>query len=221
MFRDFYDSFYYSLLIAATGTCLFLFKRVQKPFRLLAILTVLTLVNELISKYVALVLHNNSIVYHFFTPVEFLLYVLIYKEFFSEKKWARILWICFASLVLAEIFNTIFFQPLSVSNTNILLLENILLVVFSLGLFIKIRESAYYEDLLKEGIFWFNCAVLFYYAFSTLVWGFHSIKVYYLKNPPMIIYNFLLIFSGLLYTIFAFAVGINSITAKKRSRINE
>jgi hypothetical protein len=221
MFSNFYHAFYYSLLIFASLSCLVLFKYAQRPFRLLAILTVLTLISELTAKYVALVLHNNSIVYHFFTPVEFLLYVLIYNAFFSEKKWARILWVCFAVLVLAEIFNTIFFQPLSVSNTNILLLENILLVVFSLGLFIKIRESAYYEDLLKEGIFWFNCAVLFYYAFSTLVWGFHSIKVYYLKNPPMIIYNFLLIFSGLLYTIFAFAVGINSITAKKRSRINE
>ena len=216
MFRDFYHAFYYSLLIAASLSCLFLFRHAQKPFRLLAALTVLTLLSELIAKYVAFVLHRpNNIVYYFFTPVEFFFYVLIYKQFFSNKKWNYILWICFAFFVLAEILNTIFYQPLSVTNTNIFLLESILLIIFSLNLFIKIRESAYYENLLKEGVFWFNSAVLFYYAFSILVWGFHSIKVYYLKNPPLFIYNFLLIFSGLLYAIYAFAVGINSITSKK------
>ncbi len=219
MFRDFYHAFYYSLLIAATVLCILFFKNAQRPFRLLAVLVVLTLLSELTAKYVAYILHNNNMVYHFFTPVEFLFYVLIYQQFFSSKKWNYILWLCFAILVFSEIFNTIFFQPLNVDNTNILILESIFLVAFSLSLFIKISESEYHQHLLKEGIFWFNSAVLFYYAFNILIWGFHSIQVYNLKNPPMFIYNFILVFSGLLYAIYAFATGLNSIAVKKR-RLN-
>jgi hypothetical protein len=221
MFSNFYGAFYYSLLIAASVACIVLFKRAQKAFRLLGALTVLTLLSELIARYVAVIIKDNSIVYHFFTPVEFFFYVLIYKQFFNNKKWNYILWICFTLFVAAEILNTIFYQSLSVTNTNILILESILLVVFSLSLFIKIRGSAYHENILREGVFWFNSAVLFYYACCILIWGFHSIKVYYMKNPPMFIYNFLLILSGLLYATYAFAVGINSINAKNRKFTNE
>lgn len=217
MFRDLYQVLYYTILIGASVLCFFLFAKAQKPFRLLAILIVCTLVNELTAKYVAYLLHDNSTVYHFFVPVEFFIYVLIYKQFFSETKWNRVLWICFAVLVLAEILNTIFLQPFKVTSTNILLLESLLLVFFSLSLFIKIRETAEYEDLLKEGVFWFNSAVLFYYAFSILAWGFHSIKVYQLENPPMLIYNFLLVFSGLMYAVYVLAISINSINAKKHT----
>lgn len=218
MFSDFYHVFYYVLLITVSLLCLFLFANAQKPFKLLSILIVCTLLSELTAKYVAFVLYkSNSIVYHFFVPVEFFIYVLIYKQFFSETKWNRVLWICFAVLVLAEILNTIFLQPFKVTSTNILLLESLLLVFFSLSLFIKIRETAEYEDLLKEGVFWFNSAVLFYYAFSILAWGFHSIKVYQLENPPMLIYNFLLVFSGLMYAVYVLAISINSINAKKHT----
>jgi hypothetical protein len=219
MFSNFYHGFYYSLLIISAALMIFFFRTAQRPFRLLAALVLLTLLSELTARYVSYGLHkSNNIVYHFFTPVEFTFYVLIYREFFHSKKWNVILWICLAGFILAEISNTIFYQPLSVTNTNTFILESVLLILFSLSLFIRIRESEHYEDLLHEGVFWFNCAVLLYYAMSFLVWGFHSIKVYQLKNPPMIIYNFLLIWSGLLYTTFTIAVGLNVATQKQMTK---
>lgn len=215
MFSNFYHGFYYTLLIASTVAMTCFIRTSQRPFRLLAVLVILTLLSEFTARYVSYGLHtSNNIVYHFFTPVEFTFYVLIYRDFFHSKKWDRILWTCLTVFILAEIFNTIFFQPLKVTNTNTFILESVLLIIFSLCLFIKIRESVDYENLLHEGVFWFNCAVLLYYAMSFLVWGFHSIKVYQLKNPPMIIYNFLLICSGLLYATYSIAVGLN-FTSKK------
>lgn len=216
MFNDFYHGFYYSLLIASALMMVILIRSSQRPFRMLAVLVILTLLSEITARYVSYGLHtSNNIVYHFFTPVEFTFYVLIYRDFFRSKKWDIILWSCLIFFILAEIFNTIFFQPLSVTNTNTFLLESVLLIIFSLSLFIRIRETAQYENLLQEGVFWFNCAVLLYYAMSLLVWGFHSIKVYQLKNPPMIIYNFLLICSGLLYTTYTIAVSLNFASQKQ------
>ncbi|MBS1747341.1 MAG: hypothetical protein JST21_14325 [Bacteroidetes bacterium] len=210
MFSDFYHSFYYALLIVSALMMVMFIRTSQRPFRLLAALVILTLLSELIARFVSFGLHtSNNIVYHFFTPVEFTFYVLIYRDFFHSKKWDLILWICLAGFIVAEIFNTFFFQPLSVTNTNTFLLESVLLIIFSLSLFIRIREAEHYENLWREGVFWFNCVVLLYYSMSLLVWGFHSIKVYQLKNPPMIIYNFLLICSGLLYATYTIAVGLN------------
>lgn len=217
MFSDAYAGFYYVLLIAASVACLFFIKKAQKGFRLLTFLILLTFLNELIARYVVVVLHkHNNAVYNIFTPIEFLFYILVYKQLFNSKKWNYILWLFFAVFMAAYVFNVIFFQPLSTSNTNILILEGILMEFLSLSLFIKIRNSNQYENLLDEGVFWFNSIVLLYYTMSCMIWGFHSIKVYLLQNPPMIIYNFLLIFNGVLYAVYAFAVGLNSVTTKKR-----
>lgn len=121
-------------------------------------------------------------------------------------------------LILAEIINTIYFQPLSFSNTNIMILESVLLVFFTLILFAEIKDHTLYENLLKEGVFWFNSAVLIYYAFNILVWGFHSFKIYMLDNPPVLIYRINLIFSAVLYIVYTYAnhlsIQKNQITVK-------
>src|SRR5882672_9400924 len=154
MFADFYHAFYYSLLIGASSCCLFLFNKVDKPFRYLAVLILLTLLSELTAKYISFVLHKpNNVVYHVFTPMEFFFYAVIYKQFFNSNKWNHITLWCVVIVIVAEFLNSVFFQPLEETNTNIFMLESVLLVLFSLSLFVKIRRSDYYENLLKEGVF--------------------------------------------------------------------
>jgi hypothetical protein len=90
-----------------------------------------------------------------------------------------------------------------------MILESVILVFLSLMLFLRIKESSSYENLLIEGIFWFNSGVLMYYAFNILVWGFHSIKIYHMINPPNIIYSINLFFCGLLYLAYFIAIYLN------------
>lgn len=208
MFTDFYRAFYYSFLIIAAVISLLYFKKVDKTFRSVCLLTILTLISELIAKYFSFHRKPNGIVYIIFTPVEYFIYVVIYKTFFDEKKWAKILFISVACLVFAEVVNIIFFQPANEAPTNIMNIESVLLVILSLKLFINIREKPVYENVLNEGVFWFNSAVLIYYSFDILFWGFHNI-VFRLSNPPTIIYNGLLLFSGLLYIVYAVSVLLN------------
>ncbi len=216
MFIDFYHSFYYSLLIMASVISLLFFKRADKTFKWLAVLIMLTLISELVAKYISFSLHrSNAVVYHIFTPVEYFLYACIYKNFRHSKKWDRILVVSIGLLVGIEILNTIFFQPLQASDTNTMIVESVFLVFLSLNLFIKISESPVYKNLLKEGVFWFNCAVLCYYSFNILIWGFHSIKVYQLKYPPRIIYDINLLFSGLLYISYVTSILLNAAYKRK------
>jgi hypothetical protein len=214
MFTDFYRAFYFSFLIIAAVISLLYFKKVDKTFRWVCLLIMLTLISELIAKYFSLHRKPNGVVYIIFTPVEYLVYAMIYISFFNDKKWSKILFTSVACLIFAEVVNTMFFQPVIETPTNIMNIESVLLVILSLKLFINIREKPVYENVLSAGVFWFNSAVLIYYSFDILFWGFHNI-VFRLRNPPAIIYNGLLLFSGLLYIVYGVSVLLNFSSVSK------
>ena len=216
MFSDFYHSFYYSILFIGALTGLLLVNRVNTPFKWLSILLMVTLMSELLAKYLSSYLKiSSNPVYHFFTVIEYLLYVIVYRYFFAAKLWSKILTISAWIFFTAEIINVIFFQPMQTTNTNTMILESLLLIFLSLSLFLKLRASIEYENILLEGVFWFNASVLFYYSFNILIWGFHSIRVYELKNPPDIIYSLILLLSGLLYLFYSASIILNYLNVRK------
>lgn len=208
MFSDFYHAFYYSILIIAASVSMLYFKKADKTFRWVCLLIILTLLSELIARYFKFHHQPNGIVYIVFTPVEYFMYTMIYKSFFNDRTWTKILHVSIACLIFIEVINIIFFQPPNETPTNIMNIESVLLVILSLKLFIDIREKPVYENIVNEGVFWFNSAVLLYYSFDILFWGFHNI-VFRSDNPPAIIYNGLLLFSGFLYLAYGASILLN------------
>lgn len=221
MFIDFYYSLYYCSLILAALISIFLFIRADAPFRWLALLVVLTLISELSAIYILRFSKTNSIVYHFFTPIEYFFYTMIYYRFFRNKKWLYFLMGSVICLLLLEVLNTIYLQPLQVDNTNIAIVESIFLVFLSLMLFVNIRTSLASENILKEGVFWFNSIVLIYYTFNILISGFHSFKVYQFQNPPMVIYQINFLLSGLLYLVYSLSIILNVAAKRKTTAVHE
>lgn len=215
MFTDFYRSFYYTVIIIAAGFSLICFRGVNKANKWLCILIILTLISELVSRYFSVRHKPNGIIYILFTPVEFCVYAIIYSILLNDKLWTRIICLSVLGLVVAEIFNTLYIQHLK-APTNIMNAEGVLLVILSLKLFINIKENPVFDNLLLEGVFWFNTAVLIYYSFDILIWGLHSL-IYFLAHPPVVIYHMLLIFSALLYLLFAFSILLNRKNSKNSS----
>lgn len=217
MFSDFYHSFYYVSLIISALTSVFLIKKVDAPNFFIAILILATLVSESVAKYISFYLKENSnIVYHVFVVVEYGLYCLIFSKLFVQLVFQRWLVVSFVMLFIGEVINTVFFQPILFSNTNMLIIEALLLVIWALYLFKHIREDISEEQVFKKPEFWFASAVLVYYSLNILIWGFHSIKVYNMSHAPLIIYDINLLLSGMLYLVFAFAVLLNYF---KRTRL--
>ena len=143
-------------------------------------------------------------------PVEYTLYVVIVNAFLRHKKLSIYLWLSAVGLALFEIINTLYAQPLRVSNTNSIIMEGTLLVILALMLFLKIRQTFTQQNILRRGVFWIASAMLCYYACSIFIWGFHNMKVYLLDNPPHIIYDINLLLSGLLYLTYTIAIVINT-----------
>ncbi len=221
MFSDFYHSFYYSALILTACISLLLLHKADPPFRWLALLVIITVVSECIAKYLGYKYGNNSIDYHIFTPIEYFFYANIFYRFFKHKKWSVFLISSVVLLVLLEFLNTKYLQSLQEDNTNIMMLENILLVFLSLMLFVNIRTSHTSKNILLEGVFWFNSIVLIYYTFNILITGFQGLKVYQFKDPPMVIYEINLLLSAILYLIYALAIILNVMHKRKTVTIHE
>ncbi len=221
MFSEFYQGCYYGALILAACVSLGLFYKTEPPFRWLSWLIIITLASEFTAKYLGTQFGNNSIVYHVFTPIEYFFYANIFYRFFKKKRWSGFLILSVVVLILVEFLNTKYLQPLEVDNTNIMLLENIFLVFLSLLLFVNIRISHTSENILLEGVFWFNSMVLVYYTFNILIAGFHSFEVYLFHNPPMIIYKINLLLSALLYLVYTLSIVLNVIHKPKSIRIHE
>jgi hypothetical protein len=219
MFTDFYRTFYYTVLIIAAGISLLYFKKADKPFKWLCALILLTLINELIAKYFAIHFKANGIVYMIFTPVEYFMYAMIYTLLFDDKKWTKILLVSVACLIAVEILMLFLQRENALGDTTNT--ESVLLVFLSLKFFITIKENPVYENLVEEGVFWFNSAVLFYYSFDILFWGFYNMKFYLLKNPPFIITHINLLICGLLYIIYAASVLLSYNSISKTAKKNE
>ncbi len=217
---SFYLAFYYIALVFAACTSIALFKKVEKVFKRIGLLVLLTIFNEIIAGFLSFRHVNNNSVYHLFTPVEYGVYVSIFTLFLNDERWKKMIFLSVAGLILLEIINTILFQHIDETPTNIMNIESVLLVILSLRLFVSIREQPVYDYILKEGVFWFNSAVLMYYAFDILIWGFHSI-VYHSPDPPAIIYHILLLFSGFLYIAYAASILLNYIYGNKTSPVND
>jgi len=216
VYFNFYHIIYYVTLLIVSFVGLVTYSKIDIGFKWLSVLVLLTLLLEIV-----VIVHPlyydfpNSILYHFFTLLEYGIYVVIFSQFFNSKRISKLLYISWIVLLIAEVLKTIYYQPLEQSNTNIMIFESVLLVFFSLLLFIKIKNSLYYENLLKEGIFWFNSAILVYYSFNNLVWGFHSFKVYNYENPPMIIYKINLLFAAFLYMVYWYSIYLNYQSSQK------
>jgi hypothetical protein len=211
MFSDFYHGFYFTTLILSSVAALFLFSKVNRVFRFVCVLIISTLINEYLSRYFRDVLHkSNGIIYNLFAPVEYFLYLCIYDTFFQSRRLRTALRISFFAFVFLCVVNFIFLEPVFSVGTNIMNLENDLLVFLSLTAFAQFRYFHVADNILKESMFWFNSAVLIYYAYNILFWGFHSMKVYSLHDPPMIIYDINLLLSAILYLVYIYAAWLNA-----------
>lgn len=212
MFTDFPHSFYYCCLFLSAWFGIMYFRIVSRPFLFLILLVWLVLISELFAKYVSYVWHqSNNFVYHIFTPFEFFIYGFIYSQLLGDKKLKIVISILVLFIFVFEVINTFFLQSIHQSNTNTIIVENIFLVTLSLMLFIRIKEVPTYQNLLTEPVFWFNSIILIYYAFNIMIWGFHNLKVYNLANPPNLMYDINLVFSGMLYLIFSIVLYLEKI----------
>ncbi len=159
----------------------------------LAILVLVTLLVEVVSRILWYKKINNLPIYHFYTVIEFLLILNIYKEPLRKVFDVKYLVIIGVGFTGFAILNTIFFQDLFTFNSNVTTLMGLLVVVFALSYFYALLKEVKYSALETNPMFWINSGFLIYFSSnlilfymnnslfkevseaSLILWGLHAI----------------------------------------------
>jgi hypothetical protein len=174
------------------------------PFKILTAVVGLTFLSEAISRYLAITIRNSNPPYHFFCCIEYLGFALIYANLLKQKSVRKMILFSIPIFILSSLFNTIFVQQLFVLPSNSLLIEHIIITIFSLILFFQMAHYPAQMNILKQDIFWFNTVVLVYFASDFLIWAFYN---FYLRNK--INNHFLVVFSYSINLLFYVVLGLS------------
>ena len=173
------------------------------PFKLLAVLQVLDLfITNIASKQVENTYHNNALISHIQTVNTYIFYSLIYYYLLKNKYLKNSILVSIVLVVVFGFVNAIFMQPYDQSfPINVLIPTQILFITFSLLLFRQMLLYPMQISIIKQSIFWYNTAILF---FSTTMFmnlglmnyysrhGLHGQIVFYFWYSAIIIFNLLL-----------------------------
>jgi multisubunit Na+/H+ antiporter MnhG subunit len=165
--------FYLSLILAGflAGLC-----RSKKGIATRAVTLILgvTLASEIISKILACTTHNNYAVYHFFQPVQALLWASFFYTTLQSSAKKTVLPLT-AFMLMFTLVNSIFWQGLMKFPDKFTKLECLVLIFWSFCLFIEFLERPGKENIFKDrrfiiciAVLWFNLVSFPFFDFINL-----------------------------------------------------
>lgn len=173
------DSFiYFSILAVAIGYGLLVFQHLEKPYRLLVMLLVCIVIDEVIAHYLLYSPRkNNLIVYHFFAPIHFLFLTGIYFLFTRPKTILRYITLfSFPVIPILSVINILYWQDIHKNfPSNILLLSSVFFLIYILGTFLDMMKHMQTTPLTRQSLFWFNTANLIYFSVAFFYLGLQNV----------------------------------------------
>ena len=209
-------AFYGLLLIIVSIIGVVRYKRLTTPFKILSVLIFLTLLLETLSKVCAIKYKNNIPVAHVTGIIEYLFYSLIYYFLFKNKLTRASILVALLIFIVLSVINSIFIQPYySDFPSNMVIPSEIAYTIFSLLLFKQMLLYPLPVNIVKQGIFWFNTAILF---FSTTMFFNLGLTNYYIKHHlnDLVIFDF---YFGI-NMIFYLLIGTSMLMDKKETTRN-
>lgn len=202
---------YVSLLLLATVLGLIWYRKLQAPFKVLALLILVTLASEAIRfLYPGFVF--SSLVLHIYLNVSIILYGIIYYLLLKGK---RKKFFILAGTICTLIFSLInsfthYGQGLRSFPHYTMIIMSITCVCYAfLSNYEMIRVSTD-KSIFKNGVFWFNNAILFFFSIAFVFWCLYN---YLLRTQIPILMNLmtmLWVLNLILYSLFIISMYFNS-----------
>lgn len=173
---DAYSRFfvYLTVLFLALLGGIYKIKSRDNATKILVALLCLTLTSEVTAHWAAIKYRNNMFVYHFFSPLQLIMLGAYFDNIERRFKKLRIgLIIGIGSIVVAAI-NTLFFQPLTLLNSNFLLFEGLVIMGLALYTFQRILTDDRI-DILKYGHFWMVTVFIFFWSVTYTTWALYTV----------------------------------------------
>jgi hypothetical protein len=170
------------------------YKWLSLPFKILTWSSFTACLLSILSKVWSGRYGNNMPVLHLECITEFVFYTVIYYYLFKNKIIRKVIIVSIIVFSVAFVINAIFFQPFfELFPTNIDLPKQILFAIFSFLLFNEMLLYPLKINVIKQSVFWFNTAMLFYATTMFFNLGLSNYLGRYIQYNDIIIYFWYLI----------------------------
>jgi hypothetical protein len=189
------------------------YKRLTMPFKILSAYLIYSFLDNVVNQYVNAVYKNNVPVLHFETIANYIFFSLIYYYLLKNKYIKKAILVSIVLVTLFFFINALWLQPYyKVFPSNAMLINEITFVIFSLLLFKQMLLYPLQIKITKQGVFWFNTAVLFFS--TTMFFNFAFINYYFLHNTQSPVLSYFWHFLDISFNIL---LGIAILTDKKQT----
>lgn len=185
---------------------LYNYRHLDSVLKLMALFCLLSIIPDfvgLITTFLKIVF-NSLFLIHLFDIMAVIFFTLIYQRAFYKPVFKKMTLIFGITSFAALIFNVIFIESIwsypSVSNTIL----SVFLIILSLIYFYELLSRQEFTYIEKQGMFWINSGVLFYYAITIFLFmmymkiNYADRSTYYMMQSVMNIIANLLFSVGLL-----------------------
>lgn len=208
---------YIALLVSCIVAGVVRFNKLTTPFSLLCLSILLTVQNELAAHFMGIKFKNNLILYHFFTPVHFIFFALIFYHLFLFKSSRKILLVSIIIFLAFAVINSSFFQTLNKFPTYTILLESFLLAFFAIRSSYEIQSNPNSNNLMKNSVFWLNASIIIFYTSCFVFFGFHNLLQKDYKQLLKNLYLLLWFLDMMMYTGFLVALLLDKPATSKEN----
>ena len=154
---------YLLLLLLVSIVGLLRYYRLTAANKILAWSVIMVLICNVLNKVFSVMYHNNAPILHSASILEFIFYSTIYYFLFRSRIIKAFVLISIIAVTLFFCYNAIVLQPFgSVFPTNIYLPTLSLFTIFSLVLFRQMLLYPVKINIVRQSVFWYNSAMLFY-----------------------------------------------------------
>src|ERR1700761_8112432 len=141
-------------------------KHLDKVLRIAAMYFLVSSLFDWVLELTKTMVNNNLPAIHFFIAISVVFYAAIYYNAFFKSLLKKVVVVLSALALLIMVFNVIFIEGVwefpSLSTTVL----SVLLICFSLAYFYQILNRQEFIHIEKQGLFWINAGVLFYFSIN-------------------------------------------------------
>jgi len=174
------------------------YRYLDKVSKIIGLFLIVSALSDLIQWLLPMWGINNISVVHIFVIINIIFFSIIYYLAFFNGfvKWLTII-LCSLALIVAVYFTKDIDAYPSESNTA----SSIVFIILSLIYFFQILSRQEFVHIEKQGLFWFNAAVLFYFSINIFLFMLFNRIPKEQQASAYIINNITNIIANLLYTI--------------------
>jgi hypothetical protein len=147
------------------------FSKLTTPFKWVAVLLWLTLINETASWMIYKYGHPNTALHHVYSILCVPVYYQIYRPLLNKRRVWQWLQILFGILIVFCFVNTLFIQTVNLVPSYNANATSLVVITCSLLVFLNMLDEPVATPLAYQSKFWMNTAVFFYHAASFFVWS--------------------------------------------------